>query len=180
MIDKERVKEQIRMAFVTVEYPGDWCLRDSNEGDEPFLVERDFKGKTDWRALDTGFIDQSPEGLASALSFFSDEAFHFYLPAYMIADLDDLLERSNPVFHLTHGLDDSSRRERINPRRFGERTWADYTRCKFAMFAREEAAAIAAYLKFKAETDVFNREDIEQALRNYWIERIAELGAPPL
>jgi hypothetical protein len=179
MVDKARVKEQIRMAFAAVEYPGDWCLRGSNEGDEPFLVVRDFKGKTDWHTLDLGFIDQSPDGLASALSFFSDEAFHFYLPAYMIADLDDLLERSNPVFHLTHGLDDSSRRERINPRRFGERTWADHARCKFAMFAREEAAAIAAYLKFKAETDAFNREDIEQALRNYWNERIAELGAPP-
>ena len=114
MPDKETVKQQIRAAFTRVEYPGDWCLRGSNEGDEPLWVERDFKGKTDWRTLEPGFIDQSPDGLASALSFFSDEAFHFYLPAYLIADLDGNLERSDPVFHLTHGLGAASRRERIN------------------------------------------------------------------
>jgi hypothetical protein len=72
MADKEKIKDQIRTAFATVEYPGDSCLRGSNEGDEPFLVEQDFKGKTDWRTLDPEFIDQAPDGFSSALSFFSD------------------------------------------------------------------------------------------------------------
>ena len=31
-------------------------------------------------------IDRAPDGFGSALSFFSDEAFRFYLPAYLIAD----------------------------------------------------------------------------------------------
>jgi hypothetical protein len=179
MPDKETAKEQIRAAFAHVEYPGDWCLRDSNEGDEPFLVERDFKGKTDWKAVDPKFIDQAPDGLASALSFFSDEAFHFFLPAYMIADIDDRLERSNPVFHLTHGLKDSSRNERINPRRYGERTWFHEASCKLAMFTKTEAAAIVSYLRLRAESDSFARESIEQALRNYWIPRMVELDTPP-
>ena len=179
MPDKETVKEQIRAAFAHSEYPGDWCLRGSNEGDEPFWVERDFKGKTDWRVVEPEFIDQAPDGLASALSFFSDEAFHFFLPAYMIADIDDRLERSNPVFHLTHGLDDTSRNERINPRRYGERTWFHRISCKYAMFTKLEAAAIVGYLRLKAESDSFHREPIEQALRNYWIPRMGELGAPP-
>jgi len=175
--NKEQITEQIRTAFAAVEYPGDWCLCDSNEGDEPFRVQRDFKGKTDWQTIDPAFIDQAPDGLASALSFFSDEAFHFYLPAYMIADLDGRLERSDPVFHLTHGLDDSSRRKRINPRRYGERTWFDHARYQFAMFTREEVAAIVAYLRFRAEADPFDRKRIDEALRNYWLERLAEPSA---
>lgn len=106
MTTLETVKTAIRQAFATIEYPGDHQLRGSDEGDEPFLVERAFKGKTDWRSLDFEFVDQAPEGLASALSFFSDETFHFYLPAYLIADIDGRLRRSDPVFHLTHGLRD--------------------------------------------------------------------------
>lgn len=74
MAEQEELKEQIREAFGTVEYPGDWCLRGSHEGHEPFLVERDFKGKTDWRTVAPAFIDQAPDGLASALSFFSGRA----------------------------------------------------------------------------------------------------------
>lgn len=178
MTDKETIKEQIRSAFAHVEYPGDWCLRGSNEGDEPYLVERDFIGKTDWRALDAEFIDRAPDGLGSALSFFSDEAFHFFLPAYLIADIDDLLERSDPVFHLTHGLDDASRDKRINPRRYGERTWFHEKSCKHAIFTRAEVAAIVAYLRFRGELDNFDQESIEQAIRNYWIQRMGEPDGP--
>ena len=168
MQDIEALATQIATAFAAVEYPGDWCLRDSNEGDEPYLVEREFKGKTDWRALDPAFLDQAPDGFASALSFFSDEAFHFYLPAYLIADIRGQLERSNPVHHLTHGLDASSRNQRINPRRYGERTWLDHARHKFAMFNKQEAAAIVAYLTFKRDTDEFERQRIDEALSFYW------------
>ena len=179
MAEKEALIQQVRVAFARVEYPGDWCLRGSNEGDEPYLIERDFKGKTDWRTLDPEFIDQSPEGLASSLSFFSDEAFHFYLPAYLIADIDGRLKQSDPVFHLTHGLRDSSKRERINQRRYGERAWFDAARCKFAMFNPAEAAAIVAYLKFKAEVDCFVQDAVNEAIRNYWSSRIGEAGAAP-
>ena len=179
MPDKQTLKENIRSAFDHAKYPGDWCLRGSNEGDEPYRVERDFKGKTDWKVLDPGFIDQAPDGLASALSFFSDEAFHFFLPAYMISDIDDRLDRSDPVFHLTHGLDDDSRNKLINPRRYGERTWFHQTSCKFAMFTKKEAAAIVAYLRFKAESDSFDRDLIEQSLRNYWIQQMGETGVAP-
>src|ERR1700687_5966157 len=102
MPGQERVVEHIASAFAAVEYPGDWCLRGSNEGDEPYLVEEAFKGKTDWRVLDPTFLDRAPDGYASALSFFSDEAFHFFLPAYMLADIRGQLDCTTPVFHLTH------------------------------------------------------------------------------
>ncbi len=173
MDDKEKIEAQITSAFAVVEYPGDWCLRDSNEGDEPYLVEKEFRGKTDWRVLDPKFLDQAPDGYGSALSFFSDEAFHFYLPAYMIADVRGQLERVDPVHHLTHGLDEASRCERINPRRYGERTWFEHARHKFAIFSREETAAIIGYLTLRKDAYDFEHQRIDEALKNYWHERAA-------
>ena len=167
----DETKAKIRRAFANVEYPGDWCLRGSNEGEEPYLLEKEFTGKTDWTTLDVVFIDRAPDGFGSALSFFSDEAFHFYLPAYLIADIDGKLNQHDPAFHLTHGLDDESRSKRINPRRYGERTWFEFARYKFAMFSCEEAAAIVEYLKFRRDTDEISRKRIDQALTNYWNAR---------
>ena len=158
----------IRVAFADVPYPGDANLRGSSEGDEPFLLEKEFVGRDDWQALDPKFLDQAPERLSSALSFFSDDAFRFYLPAYLIADLEKKLESADPVFHLCHGLDDASSNEAINPRRYGTETWFEYAADRFSLFSKKQAIAIVAYLKFKAEQDRFERERIEQALDNYW------------
>jgi hypothetical protein len=169
--DLASVKAQIEKAFAAVKFPGDWCLINSREGSEPFLLEQEFKGKDDWRSLDASFIDQAPDGFGTALSFFSDEAFHFYLPAYLPADLDGLLKQADPVFHLTHGLDRVSRHEKINPRRYDERTWFDHAQYKFAMFNDLERAAIAEYLKYKRETDALTELEktrIDDALKSYW------------
>jgi hypothetical protein len=153
-----------------VEYPGDWCLRGSNEGTEPFETEEAFAGKSDWRTLDAAFLDQDRE----ALSFFSDEAFRFYLPAYLLADLDGCLRDVDVVFHLCHGLQDDARRTWINPRRYGERTWFESACHKFATFDGPQLAAIIAYLRLKRERDEgWNKGVIDQALQNYWLPRAA-------
>ncbi len=174
MDDRNALVAQITAAFGAVEYPGDWCLRGGNEGDEPYLVEQEFRGRTDWRTLDAEFLDGAPGGFASALSFFSDEAFHFYLPAYLVADIRGGLDRANPVHRLTLGLDARSRSERINPRRYGERTWSDAAHYRFAMFTKTEAAAIAAYLRFKKDSGECERRNIEEALEYYWLPRAQE------
>jgi hypothetical protein len=157
--------------------PGDWCLRGSNEGDEPYLLEEEFKGKTEWQALDPAFLDQAPDGYSSALSFFSHEAFRFYLPAFLIADLDGRLATADPSFHLTHGLTDSARTEKLNPRRYGARTWFESASHKLAVFDGPQAAAIVAYLELKREADEFAREAIDQALSNFWRHRAARPDA---
>lgn len=171
-----RLTQQIRDAFAAVTYPGDWCLRGSNEGTEPFLLERDFKGKDDWEALDPSFIDRAPDGFGTALSFFSDEALRFYLPAYLIADLAGQLRQTDVVFHLTHGLDTASRNERVNPQRYGERTWFDAMRHRFSTFDKKQAAAIAAYLLAKRDSGVlvdFEQRKVDEALQYYWLQRAA-------
>lgn len=171
MNDLATVKAQIRDAFAGVQFPGDGCLSNSREGTEPLLLEKEFEGKDDWTALDPAFIDQAPDGFGTALSFFSDEAFHFYLPAYLLADLDGRLQQADPVFHLTHGLDRSSRAEKINPRRYGERTWFEHARHKFAMFNARERAAIRAYLAYQRAVTALTeleRTRIDEALQAYW------------
>jgi hypothetical protein len=174
--DLAEVKARIHGAFARGEYPGHWCLTNSREGFEPALLEREFKGRSDWRTLDASFIDQAPNGYGTALSFFSDEAFRFYLPAYLLADLDDKLQQADVVFALTHGFDNKSRGERINPRRYGERTWFEHARHKFAVFDLQQAKAIASYLRYKLVGDAitdFQKAQIREALDNYWTARAA-------
>ena len=170
---RERLKTEIRAAFADTPAPDPSSLRNSNEGDEPYLLEDEFRDKRDWAALDAVFLDQSPDGFASALSFFSREAFRFYLPAYLLADLDGLLQRADPLFHLWHGLDDERRAQPVNTRRFGGWTWFEAISERMDAFAADEAQAIVGYLRYKAERDNFSRPKIEQALRNYWLPRLA-------
>jgi hypothetical protein len=170
-MDGATLKSSIEQAFAGVEPPPPWSLVNSHEGTEPALLADDFKDKSDWRALDAAFIDQAPDGFGTALSFFSDEAFRYYLPAYLLADLDGKLQQADPVFALTHGLESSSRDEKINPRRYGERTWFDHARHKFAMFTRVEKDAVASYLFYKSQRETLTdleKQRIQEALENYW------------
>ncbi|OGN27511.1 MAG: hypothetical protein A3A33_04790 [Candidatus Yanofskybacteria bacterium RIFCSPLOWO2_01_FULL_49_25] len=171
---REEIKQQIREAFGSLERPGNWALRGSSEGSEPYEIAEAFKDKPDWQSLDADFLDDYKHGITSALSFFSDEAFRYFLPAYLIADLDGKLTEVDPVFHLCHGLSDRSKTEKVNPRRFGDQTWWDAGIHKFSLFTRQEAQAIVVYLQYKlTDPNLFenDRASIEQALKNYWLER---------
>lgn len=159
------LKEKITKAFAGVLFPGG-RLSNSNFGDEPLLLEREFLGESDWRSLTPEFLDQAPDGYASALSFFSDKAFRFYIPAYMIAAIDQQLERVDPEFHLCHGLTNATKDKIINEPMYGNETWFEYAKKRFSLFDRLQADAIIAYLQFcKGDS---NNRDIEQALNNYW------------
>ena len=168
MTPENELKETIAKAFAGVQFPGG-RLSNSNFGDEPLLLEREFLGKSDWRALTPEFLDQAPDGYASALSFFSDKAFRFYIPAYMIAAIDQRLERVDPEFHLWHGLTNNTKDEVINERLYGKETWFNHKKKKFSLFDPPQADAIIAYLRL-CKGDSKNRE-IEQALNNYWLIR---------
>jgi hypothetical protein len=169
----EAIEAEIRQAFAGNERPGNWALRGSNEGEEPYLVEKDFADKPDWRGLDAAFLDQAPAGFASALSFFSDEAFRYFLPAYLIADLKGELQRADPDFLLGRGLEDATRAKPHNPRRFGDRSWRDAVGHRLGTFTPAESRAIVSYLRFKAATDEFSRRNIEEAIAAFWAERAA-------
>lgn len=171
--DAEHLVERIRQAFASVPPPPAWCLSNSREGQEPLLLERDFRDKRDWRLLDPAFLDAAPDGYASALSFFSDEAFRFYLPAYLIADLEGRLQRVDVLLYLTHGFDDASHHELVNPRRYGSRTWFEQARHRHAVFDGPQARAIAAFVAHRRDTATtdFERGLAQQALDRYWLGR---------
>lgn len=54
-------------------------------------------------------------------------------------------------------------------------TFHDYARFRLSVFAREEAAAIVAYLAHRRDTDRegIHRQEVDAALESFWLERAA-------
>jgi hypothetical protein len=184
MQDAQRVIEHIRLAFHDTEHPGDAFLQGSHEGCEPGESVAPFIAVTDWSQLDPVVLD----GSYNVLSFFSEGGFRYFLPAYLIADLEELLQTADPVFHLTNGFSDQvvnlpagqriykktiGKSAFVNPRRYGAMTWHDHVRCRLSVFTREEAGAIVSYLEYKRDKDShgLNREAIDAALDSFWRDR---------
>jgi hypothetical protein len=185
MNDPSAVIEKIQLAFGDNEYPGDAYLQGSFEGDEPFDEVQPFQGHTDWKTLEAAFLDAH----AGALSFFSPAAFRFYLPAFLVADLQGRLKTADPKFHLTNGFSDHTveiptplrlfkrtigKSELVNPRRYGAMTFHDYARYRLSIFTREEAAAICAYLEYRRDfaAHAYEKQPIQAALEAFWLERV--------
>lgn len=107
-ITVEMVREAIEQAFADVPYPGDGNIVTRGElmDLERVDVERAFKGKH-WRDV----LASPVEFLRyhnSALSDFTPEGYHFYLPAYVIATAENYAHvdvvSDNVVFSLkSHG-----------------------------------------------------------------------------
>ena len=184
MSDRQTAIQAIRDAFAPNAYPGDAYLQGSTEGSEPYEEVEPFRGMTDWQTLDAPFLDAH----ASAISFFSEAGFRFFLPAYLVADLQDLLQSADPSFAVTGGFSDSQvdtmvrgrrfvakagKSELINPRRYGAATSYDYARYRLSVFTREESAAIVAYLECKRDSDAYRTSwtQIDAALNSFWRER---------
>jgi hypothetical protein len=184
-MERQAVIAAVEAAFATTEHPGDPFLVGSVEGCEPEEEAGAFRGRRDWRAIPPDFLDTH----APALSFFSEGAFRYFLPAYLLADLREQLQAADPVFHLTHGFSDiavdaptrtrvftirSGRSVLVNPRRYGAMTFEDAARRRLSVFTREEATAIVAYLRCRSERDALgvDRAAITAALDAFWLERI--------
>jgi hypothetical protein len=163
--------EKIKIAFASVEYPGDNDITDSTYGSEPEALKREFIGKKDWRILNSKFLDQSPEGWHTALSFFSYRAFHFYLPAYLIADIQGELAEVCPEFHLCYGLTARNKDDKI-AEIWGGGTVGERRQQCFDQFNTEQVTAIIAYLQWKLS--IYEDPEITQALENYWLVRICQ------
>ncbi len=171
----EEVIGQIKQAFAESVYPGDEALIDSYaiRDDEVIAVESAFQRQTDWSMLPAELLE-----MGEALSFLSDIAFHFFLPAFLIADLRSPLDNANPVFHLTSdfqdGVKDSIQKiARVfwPPDVDRHLTYLEWGERRFSHFSSDQCKAIVAYLSLKIDADPFSREEIEQALLNFWWSR---------
>jgi hypothetical protein len=186
MTDVERVMSAIEEGFARTPHPGAEFLQGSREGCEPGEAVEPFRAFTDWRDVPADTLNAQ----YTALSFFSKGGFRFFLPAYLVADVRNLL-MVDPLFHLTghfgRGVVEVPAGDRtfvreirggvlLNPRRYGAIIFEDYARYRLSVFCREEARAIVAYLAFrrdKAELDI-EREDIDTALAAFWKRRAEE------
>lgn len=185
MRDKDSVINIIYDAFAKNEYPGDDYLIGSREGSEPFEEIEPFIGKSDWTAIDSKILDRH----SGALNFFSEAGLRFFLPAYLIADLNTELFTADPLFTLTHGFNDveieheiesrvfirkTGKSAFVNPLRYGAMTFFDYARFRLSVFSREEAKPIVTYLRYKLYHDEMgiDKDNIESALDLFWLERV--------
>lgn len=171
----DQLIELFKSSFTEAKFPGVDNLSRGYQTDEPEAVQREFSDKHDWRTLEPDFIDRAPMGMASALSFFSDAAFRFYLPAYVIADVQHLFKRVDLAFHLVYCFTD---KEFFSTGKTDK--WmlnVQLNRC--SLFTSKEVQAIIAYLEYVAYADdayyEYDRVDAQQALTNYWYTR--ESGA---
>jgi hypothetical protein len=181
---KENVIHQIHSAFAKTQHPGDRFLQGSFDGSEPYEEIRAFHGKQDWKQLNPQFLDSHH----NALHFFSEGGLRFYLPAFLIADLNDELRTADPLFTLIHGLAEeevkitinkrvfirrTGRSALINPRRYGAITYAEYAQMRLSVFTREESQAIVTYLRYKRQSVPveYTREKIDAALELFWLPR---------
>jgi hypothetical protein len=186
MLGVGEIIEQVHAAFGANTYPGDGFLQGSFEGCEPYEEVGAFIGKTEWAKLDSSMLDEH----YCALGFFSEAGFRFFLPAYLIADLQEQLRTADPLFYLCHGFATASAEvpvssrtfhrtsggdTLVNPRRYGAMTWRDYNRQRLSVFTREEAQAIVGYMTCKRERDSMglDRLSIDAALEQYWMDRAA-------
>lgn len=175
MINPQTLIHQITLAFSDVAYPGDDHLTDSTYGEEPEALVRDFSGKTHWQDLTPEFLDQAPEGWGTALSFFSGAALQFYLPAYLIADINGQLLTADPTGRLCISLTPLGGMKKI-AKVWGGGTLGDSARRDFEFYDAQQVRAIADYLWWRLESDETGGDiTLEQALEHYWLERIERL-----
>lgn len=167
-----QIRHQIRAAFADAAYPGDENLTDSF-GDEADALIADFRGRTDWTVLTPDFLNQAPQGWGSALSFFSGAALQFYLPAYLIADLEETLTIGDAACRLCMFVTPQAEGTKI-AKIYGGGTMGDRARQDFARFNGRQVSAILAYLWWKLDTAGYD-PTIEQALEHYWLDREAQL-----
>lgn len=89
-MEREELKSLVREAFADVEYPGNdniaGCSRSALPGGcyECDGIAEYFK-RTTWQQHNT----ETLRGCDDAILLFKVEALHYYLPAFMIAELDD-------------------------------------------------------------------------------------------
>jgi len=136
--------ERIKTAFARTPAPAPDDMTGSVQGTEPFEYAVQFRG-LDWKTLDPDFLSRN----YASLSFFSDAAFRYFIPAYMIQDVLGSESNANPVFQLTYGLT-------------GKEPSAEAQE-RFSHFSADERATIVAFLKHCAARTAFGQRDSRRA-----------------
>lgn len=166
MDERDDIVDRVRLAFSGVEHPGGDFIAEPQPKLEAELVKSEFANFREWESLGPEFLDNAPLDLGSALSFLSDGAFRFFLPAYLIADLEGVLKKVDPCQYLVYMFGPAMRGKLVESRIYGHRTWRDYARFRFSVFSQSECVAILAYLEEMRRRR--RHSDIDVAIGDYW------------
>jgi hypothetical protein len=172
MLARAALAKLITAAFADVPYPGNDDLIESRLSEEALQVEAEFRGCRDWRILSEVFLDQAPGGLGSALTFFSDGAFHFYIAAYMLADLDGKMTQSDPLYHLAPQSMDPRVSGFSAPFYLTLGTWGRATSLRICDFTQDQRFAVAQFLKYRSRLADISEEQltiIEHTVEKFWL-----------
>ncbi|HEX2572556.1 MAG TPA: DUF6714 family protein [Polyangia bacterium] len=157
----DALKQQIADAFADVPYPGDDRLVDDPFDWEAADLLACFKGRH-WKALTHEDLFQN------SLTFVGLDAYSFYLPAYLLAALDDYEHSDHVVYGLCPTTDDPKLLE-WDLRRFDR------------LNARQRAAvrSFLEYMRDQTHRFAATRKDIEEALAGYWAPKDPSDGGRP-
>lgn len=160
---REDVRQQVVREFSGRRYPGDDRIgeRDERYPDyEGHRVSAFFRGK-DWREITYGSLrDHYPGDASACLHFMLDEAFRYYLPAFLLMALDP--QAYDMAEHVCFVLTDPGPADAALHTRF---------RARVAQLSAAEKDAVTAVLRFLA--DDYDRKGepmnpARAALDSYW------------
>src|SRR3989344_3320707 len=158
-MDKAKLIEEIQQAFSSGQYPSDAAI----VLDSPYAkiypdyegntIAKVFKGKK-WQEID-------PDALArqnAAPGFLTQEAFHYYIPAYMMLMIQDIDKADILVEIIINKLTPLSENE------LGE------SFVKADLFTKEQGACIKHFLQYlqDANPDFFENKEPTIAIERYW------------
>ena len=147
----EAVVAEIEAAFGGLTPPGDDTLLHPRCMDDNDIAE--FYGAPEWRALPDAFLIRN----YAAPSFFSPEAFRYYMPAFMVWSL----RHADSVEYAPEATLRAFDPDAAGP------ALRDFQLSKFALFDEAQRRAVVAFLEaFRGAPDLGSLA--KQALQNHW------------
>ena len=158
---KPALKHEVLAAFGELKYPGHDRVLDPDCHPGRIDEVEDYLGR-EWHTLDDDFLQMHTEGL----SFFSHEAFAYYLPAFLLHALQSTHHPGDADDALINALDaggpGSSRR-----------AWQT---ARFNAMTQPQRHAVAKVLARIADksADGFDRQQAGRALDRYWRKHLEQ------
>ena len=135
------LKEQVKAAFAEVPYPGDGNIVQGSSL-EAKEIESFFRGKR-WEEITLENLNSNPPMDPSAgPSFMTEQAFHYYLPAYLMITIDSKPEADVIPEFTVHRLSIPEIAE-------AERSWYQ---SRVVRFTRAQRRAVKAVLEYVRDT----------------------------
>ncbi|MBE0535690.1 MAG: hypothetical protein IH624_08465 [Phycisphaerae bacterium] len=167
-----RLDERIREAFKDVTYPGDdKIVTGTTMEDEE--VAKALTGKT-WRDIDAKFLNAN---CIQSIFFLDFQAYRFFLPAFLLATVQDYGKVPEIVHNLVSTLLDPVTEQRLrSPRLYeGKEAVDTYTfLCRMNPLTYRQVEVVVDVLKFLCDYHMrdFRHNEPHFALQGYWLKRL--------